>query len=226
MADYLKDDEHVEALKRWWDENGKSTMAAIVLAVAGTVGWQQYQGWSVEQAEQASDLWAAMETQLTVETGRDVAAARDVGETLKADYQGSIYARFAALQLAALDVKVGDLEGAESELRWALGKEGSTSELGQLIQLRLARVLADRGEESAALAILDVGSGAYPVAYATARGDIHLSAGRDQEALDAYLEARAVLLALGNPPGILDTKITSLESRLATGQLSPEEGAS
>lgn len=218
MADHLEDDEQVEALKRWWDENGKSTMAAVVLAVAGTVGWQQYQGWSVERAEQASDLWGTLETLLVEDSSRDVAEAREVAAILKADHESSIYARFAALRVAALDVEAGDPEAAEGELRWALGREGANSELGQLIQLRLARVLADRGDEASALAILDAGSEAYPVAYATARGDIHFSLGRDQQALEAYLEARAVLLALGNPPGILDTKITSLESRLANSE--------
>jgi predicted negative regulator of RcsB-dependent stress response len=79
-------------------------------------------------------------------------------------------------------------------------------------------VLAASGDEAAALAILEAGSNAYSAAYAIARGDIHLASGRQQSALDAYREARAAMLALGNPPGILDTKITSLESRLASAE--------
>jgi len=122
------------------------------------------------------------------------------------------------MRLAAIAVKNGDLDAAEAQLRWALTKEGSTSELGQLLQLRLARVLAASGDEAAALAILEAGSNAYSAAYAIARGDIHLASGRQQPALDAYREARAAMLALGNPPGILDTKITSLESRLASAE--------
>ena len=141
-----------------------------------------------------------------------------LAESLKDDFSGTVYARFAALQLAALAVEAGDLDVAESELRWALTKEGENSELGQLIQLRLARVLADQGDTTAALAILDSNKGAYPAAYATAKGDILVAEGRHAEALSAYREARAVLLALGNPPGILDTKITSLESRLAPAE--------
>jgi predicted negative regulator of RcsB-dependent stress response len=59
-----------------------------------------------------------------------------------------------------------------------------------------------------------------PVAYATARGDIHLAAGRQQEALSAYMDARAASLELGNPPGLLDAKITSLSSRLSAQEQS------
>ena len=221
MADHLEDDEQVEALKRWWDENGKSTMAGVVLAVAGTVGWQQYQGWSAQQAEMASDAWGAIEVAVQSGDSGSIETINVLAESLKDDFSGTVYARFAALQLAALAVEAGDLDVAESELRWALTKEGENSELGQLIQLRLARVLADQGDTSAALTILESNKGAYPAAYATAKGDILVSEGRHAEALSAYREARAVLLALGNPPGILDTKITSLESRLASSEEAP-----
>ena len=218
MADHLEDDEQVEALKRWWDENGRSTVVAVVLAVAGTLGWQQYQGYTADQAAMAADAWQTIQLKLDSEVEADQDEAEQLAEALKSAHGGTAYARFAAMRLAAIAVKNGDLDAAETQLRWALTKEGSTSELGQLLQLRLARVLAASGDEAAALAILEAGSNAYSAAYAIARGDIHLASGRQQPALDAYREARAAMLALGNPPGILDTKITSLESRLASAE--------
>ncbi len=129
MADHLEDDEQVEALKRWWDENGKSTMAGVVLAVAGTVGWQQYQGWSAQQAEMASDAWGAIEVAVQSDDSGSIETINALAESLKDDFSGTVYARFAALQLAALAVEAGDLDVAESELRWALTKEGELSEL-------------------------------------------------------------------------------------------------
>ena len=60
MADHMQDEADLEALKRWWDENGKGIVAAVVVAVLGTVGWQQYQGFTESQTEAASDLYAAM----------------------------------------------------------------------------------------------------------------------------------------------------------------------
>jgi predicted negative regulator of RcsB-dependent stress response len=79
----------------------------------------------------------------------------------------------------------------------------------------LARVLAAKGDEQGALAILEAGSVAYPVAYSSALGDIHLAAGREAQALRAYKTAQQAGLELGTPPGLLDAKITSLETRLA-----------
>jgi predicted negative regulator of RcsB-dependent stress response len=122
--------------------------------------------------------------------------------------------------LAKRAVEKGELSAAEQYLRDALAAGDSQSELGQLIQLRLARVLAATGEESAALAILDQSNGSLPAAYAIARGDLHLAAGRQREALNAYREARAATLDLGSPPGLLEAKITSLESRLANEEQS------
>ena len=220
MADHLEDDEQVEALKRWWDENGRSTIVAVVLAVGGTLGWQQYQGWTAAQTERASDLWEASQIQLQSENADDRAAGAELAETLKSEHAGSAYARYAALQLASNAVQADDLDTAEAELRWALSHGDEDSELGQLIQLRLARVLAARGSEDAALAILDAGSTAQTAGFAMARGDIHFAAGRHQEALEAYLEARDALLALGNPPGLLETKIASLEARLGSDEAS------
>lgn len=215
MADHLEDDEQVEALKRWWDENGRSTVVAVVLAVAGTLGWQQYQGYNAGQAALAADAWQVIQLKLESESSADRAEAEQLAEALKEAHAGTAYARFAAMRLAAIAVEKEDLEGAEAQLRWALTREDANSEMGQLLQLRLARVLAAAGDETSALNILEAGSSAYTAAYAIARGDIYLASNRQQEALDAYREARTAMLSLGNPPGILDTKIASLESRLA-----------
>ena len=124
-------------------------------------------------------------------------------------------------------VDEGDLEGAEAALRWALTAGDTRSDIGQLIQLRLARVLADQGKETEALAILGQGSAAFPVAYAQAQGDIHLAAGRPEQALAAYRQGRDLATELGQYSVVLDNKVRTLETRLPV-EASPEtaEGAS
>lgn len=225
MADHMQDEADLEALKRWWDENGKGIVAAVVVAVLGTVGWQQYQGFIVSQAEAASDLYATM-LAIQLEDG-DAAQFTALAEELKAEHSGSTYARFAAMLEARRAVDEGDLEGAEAALRWALTAGDTRSDIGQLIQLRLARVLADQGKETEALAILGQGSAAFPVAYAQAQGDIHLAAGRPEQALAAYRQGRDLATELGQYSVVLDNKVRTLETRLPV-EASPEtaEGAS
>ena len=225
MADHMQDEADLEALKRWWDENGKGIVAAVVVAVLGTVGWQQYQGFTASQAEAASDLYATM-LAIQLEDG-DAAQFTALAEELKAEHSGSTYARFAAMLEARRAVDEGDLEGAEAALRWALTAGDTRSDIGQLIQLRLARVLADQGKETEALAILGQGSAAFPVAYAQAQGDIHLAAGRPEQALAAYRQGRDLATELGQYSVVLDNKVRTLETRLPV-EASPEtaEGAS
>ena len=225
MADHMQDEADLEALKRWWDENGKGLVAAVVVAVLGTVGWQQYQGFTASKAEAASDLYATM-LAIQLEDG-DAAQFTALAAELKAEHNGSTYARFAAMLEARRAVDEGDLEGAEAALRWALTAGDTRSDIGQLIQLRLARVLADQGKETEALAILGQGSAAFPVAYAQAQGDIHLAADRPEQALAAYRQGRDLATELGQYSVVLDNKVRTLETRLPV-EASPEtaEGAS
>lgn len=212
MADHMQDEADLEALKRWWDENGKGIIAAVVVAVSGTVGWNWYQGASVAKTEAASDLYATM-LAIQVEGG-DTETLVALSAQLKAEHSGSNYARFGAMLEARVAVEANDLDAAESALRWALAAGDTRSDIGQLIQLRLARVIAAQGKETEALAILSQGSEAYPVAYAQARGDIHLAAGRADDALAAYREGRDLAAELGQYSVVLDNKVRTLETRL------------
>ena len=225
MAEHMQDEADLEALKRWWDENGKGIVAAVVLAVLGTVGWQQYQGFTVSKAEAASDLYASMlAVQLEGDDSEQFAA---LVAQLKENHAGSTYARFGAMLEAKVAVEAGDLSGAESALRWALAAGDTRSDIGQLIQLRLARVIAARGQETEALTILSQGSDAYPVAYAQAEGDIHLAAGRTDDALTAYREGRDRATELGQFSVVIDNKVRTLETRLpASPEIDVAEDAS
>ncbi len=210
MEQYRTEEEQVEALRKWWNENGRSTIAAIVIAVAAGFGWNTWQGRQQEVAEIASDTYQAMLQELG--TG-GAAAAQALGQQLKTEFSGSTYAQFAALHLARLAVERDDLAAAESELRWALGKADAGSDIAQVAQLRLARVLAAGGSGEQALSILDqADAGTYQAAYAVARGDILLQLGRDTEAGEAYASARVLASRGGAPVNLatLDQKIQSL----------------
>ena len=214
MADHMQDEADLEALKRWWDENGKGIIGAVVVAVSGTVGWNWYQGAGVAKTEAASDLYATM---LSIQAeGGDIETLLALSAQLKTEHNGSNYARFGAMLEARIAVEANDLVAAESALRWALAAGDTRSDIGQLIQLRLARVIAAQGKETEALAILSQGSEAYPVAYAQAQGDIHLAAGRADEALSTYREGRDLAAELGQYSVVLDNKVRTLETRLPT----------
>ncbi|MEW8396328.1 MAG: tetratricopeptide repeat protein, partial [Candidatus Thiodiazotropha sp.] len=40
MSEYQTEEEQVEAIKRWWKENGTSVIAGLVIGLGGIFGWQ------------------------------------------------------------------------------------------------------------------------------------------------------------------------------------------
>jgi len=91
-----------------------------------------------------------------------------------------------------------------------LGKADKGSDSAEVAQLRLARVLAAAGDADQALAILaQAGEGPYQASYAVARGDILLMQGRDEEAREAYTNAR---ILAGDAQG--QVNLPSLEQKM------------
>lgn len=213
MESYGTEEEQVEALRRWWNENGRSTIAIIVLALAGGFGWQAWQAREVGQQEQASELYQALLRAVDAPDTPQGAQGVELAEQLKSEFGGSHYAQFAALQLAAMAVGEGNLAEAEAQLRWVLGKASAGSDTAQIAQLRLARVLAASGDTEKALDILtSADPGPYGASYAVAQGDILLTAARRDEARDAYNQAM-ILVASGGQGvnlSVLQQKLQSL----------------
>ncbi|PLW81335.1 hypothetical protein CWI75_16000 [Kineobactrum sediminis] len=217
MDSFRTEEEQVEAIRRWWDENGRSTLVTIVLVLVAVFGWQGWQRYSDERTATASDVYqrmleaasaAGQGTQATTELER-------LAGVLRSDFGGTVYARFAALHLASAAVAEDDLETAETELRWVLGKASTGSEIAAVAQLRLARVLAAAGETGQALGLLEEGgNGDYRAAYLLARGDVLAAAERNEEALEAYREAEAVVQAYPAQLNVetLQAKLQSLAS--------------
>lgn len=212
MEQYRTEEEQVEALRKWWDENGRSTIAAVIIALAAGFGWQGWKDYRQGQGEAASDAFQAMLQQLGGTGAAAQQEAQAQGQQLKTDHSRSIYAQFAALHLARLAVERQDLATAEAELRWVLGRADAGSDVAQVAQLRLARVLAAAGQGEQALGILEqADAGAYLAAYAVARGDILMQLGRDEQAGEAYANAR-MLAARGQVPSNLQTLEQKIQS--------------
>lgn len=230
MESYRTEDEQVEALRRWWDENGRSTIVAIILALGLGFGYQGWKGYKVDNAEAASDVYQRMLQAFSAPAlspeQEDIAVQLAV--QLKADYSSSTYAQFASLQLARVAVAQNNLAEAQAELRWVLGKADKGSDVARIAQLRLARVLAASGEPDQALSILEQGGeGPYKASYAVARGDILLSIDRGEEASEAY--ANALAYAAGDDVAGIDLlaveqKMQALNPRPARVSVALTEG--
>ncbi len=211
MAEHMQDEEQLEAIKQWWQENKVSVITAFLVAAGGTLGWSQYSDYRASEAAAAANGYDIVVEQKN-ELGSE-GLAELVGD-LREEHAGSIYSGLASMQLASVAVGEGDYELAIEELTRAAGELDPTSTIGQMAQLRLARALAAGGREDEAIRILEVGSASFPVSFSQALGDVHLAAGREAEALDAYRMAQSASLDMGRGPGLLELKVTGLELRL------------
>ena len=195
MAEDITEEEQIEALKRWWAENGMQTVLAVVLVTGGYFGWQFWGTHQQEQMTEASEVYRDM---IDVIAGQQPgsllsdaqqAQVNGIADQLKDDYSSSAYAQFGALVKAKLAVDINDLDSAATELQWAM-EANPEAPTQRLIRLRMARVEAARGNIDEALKMVQTGDPAeMKSAYEEAKGDFYLQLGNSDAAFTAYQAA-------------------------------------
>lgn len=182
MSDYLTDEEQMARLKTWWEQYGRALVAALVLGVAGVIGWRWYDDTRQVDIAAASDLYADY---LDTEGEAREQFARNIAEQIPE----SAYHSLVLMRSARDSVAAEDFEMAETHLRSALAAADSDV-LNDLINVRLAKVLQQRDKADEALQTLAQvrGEGFRPV-VAELKGDIHLSRGERALAHESYKSA-------------------------------------
>jgi predicted negative regulator of RcsB-dependent stress response len=224
MADsYNSEDEQVEALKKWWQENGKSTVITIVVVLAAIFGWRGWQQQQSAEVEAGSLMYQSLLMAVSANGGQlteaQQATAQHLADSLKVDFPKSSYATYAALFNAQFAVKNNNLDRAVEELNWVLARD-IERELFLQATLRLARVYSAQGKSTEALALLDIDAGVYAPAYEEVRGDIYKSLGQLEEALMSYQKASELNMQ-AEPPvanGVLTLKLEHLTNQLAAAE--------
>ncbi len=186
---YETEEQQVEALKKWWKENGKSIIAGVVLGLAGVLGWQAWGDHRDNVASQASNLFDQLV--VSVDVGNAESAGKQT-QTLHLEYGSTPYAAFAELMQARLLLEKGDSAAAATPLEQAIAKAPDEA-LKAIAVLRLARLRVAAGELDAAEALLQQ----YPAPasfngeYAAVHGDIAAGRGDTETARSTYQQALA-----------------------------------
>ncbi len=189
------DEEQLDELKAWWDENGNSLIIGVGLALIAVFGYRAWQNSVTETAEAASgmyeDLAGSLENIPPDGLPNEVlASVRSLGDQLKAEHGGSAYAHFGALYMAKVAVDKKEYDVAETELRWVLDNDVDES-LEVITRMRLARVLAAQGRVDEALLALEseADPGEHLSSVEEVRGDLYYQLGRKSDAWEAYQNA-------------------------------------
>lgn len=218
MVELRSEEEQLDAVKRWWKENGMSLIAGVVLAAAGVFGWNAWQNYQQGQSEAASMRYQQIVNMTSAnELGEEaLASAREMVSELNDEHGDTLYAELALLLDARFAVQQGDLEGARTALE-NVASESSRRYVQSLAWLRLARVELADGNPTQALALLDEPiSDALAAQRANVRGDALAAQGDTEAARDAWQTAMDVSQTQDQPLYGVQLKLDDLGAEEAT----------
>ncbi|WP_448211425.1 YfgM family protein [Colwellia sp. MEBiC06753] len=204
MERFETEEQQVEAIKKFWHENGNHIIGGLIVGFAGFIGFNYYQDNKLAQ-EQAlsSEYISLMESQ----TSAHDQFKTDAEQFVKANGESS-YAALTALSLAKDAAEHSDWEKAATHLNSAIATAPSEA-IKAIATLRLARVQIQLEQYQQALTTVEA---TIPEAFAAEveeiKGDAYLKQGKTELARNAY-QAAATAGGLTTNPS-LQLKIDDL----------------
>lgn len=205
MAINAAEEETLESLKKWWEENGKQLVILVVAVFAAYTAWLLWNNSRNASIDSASDMYEEVLSLALNDTGRpgtllsgqDSDRIIELASMLRSEHADSTYAKLASLFAVQQAVQNDDLDAAEITLQWILDNEqgGLLSEANEGLiltaNLRLGRIILAKGEPERALALVNkLDPKTFEAGYAELRGDIYIAMGREVDARDAYVAAQ------------------------------------
>ena len=202
MEVYETEEQQVEAVKKWFKENGVSLIFGVVVGLSSVGGWKYYQEEQNTHSVQASEIFVSLSNQIL--EGKDAAAFSEHAEELANNYSDTPYAALASLMLAKHDYENGKTQAAISKLSWA-SKNAQDVETQHVAKTRLIRVYLseDMFEEAEALLNMQHPE-SFDVSYEELKGDLLVDKNELAEARAAY--DKAILLSGADVSPLLQLK--------------------
>ncbi len=203
----LQEQEQVDALKSWWNENGKWVIWAVVIALLGFSGVQFWKNHQAEQAGEAAKLYAEVMKQTT---SNDPKRVNDAAAALVDKFGNSAYAPRAQLLAVQANLQAKDTTRAKTQLQWII-EHAAEPTLQDTARLKMASILLDEKKFDEALAQLNATHPeAFTGLYADLKGDVLSAQGKTVEAKAAYKEALEKIEAKSMYRNLVQLKLDGL----------------
>lgn len=181
MEVYTTENEQVDAVRRFFAENGKALAIGVVLGIVALGAWRFWQSHQDSALTEASASFQKANQALTSKNPQGVTELEKFGQS-----NDNNYGVFAALQLSDHFVETNDFANAEKQLVQAQG-QAKEDNLRSLVNLRLARVQMQQGKFDDALKTLDGVKGeGWTAMQQGIRGDVLLAKGDAKGAREAF----------------------------------------
>ena len=183
MAAYdLEEQEQIAEFKAWWKQYGSLLTFVVMAAAVVVLAWRGWNWYQRSQAEQASDIYQALQQAVQIgDTQRVKAASGELTEK----FSGTRYAALGALVAAKATKDAGDTKTAKAQLQWAV--DNGEDEIRDLARLHLVTLLIDEKAYDEALKLLEGSvTPAFSARFIDSRGDVLSAQGKKDEARKAY----------------------------------------
>lgn len=206
MDIHRTEEEQVEAIKKWWKDNGTSVVIGVALGIAAIFGVRYWFNYQEAQTQQASALYASVLESIAT----DKARAETLASEMAKNYASTPYATLTALNLAMLKVEDKDQKAARNYLQWVLDN-GSHEGFRHVARIRLARLyLQEDNMQQAENLVKGIKASGFDSEYSELRGDIFKAKGENAQAVENYRLAQAGLQPNSPRHQLLQMKIDDL----------------
>ncbi len=170
------EEEQVEQIKKWWNNNGKQIIAGAVIGLAGIFGWNTYTDYQDNQSLKARSLY------LNYASDSNNLGAYD---KLTTDFSSSTYSDQAILLMAKYLFDAGSYAQALGVIKPLINNTSPV--IANSAALRTASIHLQLGQHEQALSILEGQSdNDFSGLVYNLMGDIYLDLGNHAEAQKYY----------------------------------------
>lgn len=187
MEIYQTEEQQVEAIKGYWEENGNMIIAGIVIGFAGFIGFNYY-----KDSKLTDELTISNNYQTLIESSAtDKKTFSENAEKFINENSTTSYASLTALALAKEAASTQDWASAEAQLATAISS-APTDGIKGIATLRLARVQIQLEQYDKAFTTLEKSlPESFTASVEEIKGDIYLLQGKKELARNAYQVAIA-----------------------------------
>lgn len=186
MAYTIEEEQELNELKTWWQENYKSIIVIFVATLAAVFGWRYWQDYQVSQTQELSMQYEKL---IFADQSDKTKFAEQTAQFVQANNKTS-YAVFALLEQANVAVQNKDFAKAEQALKQAVS-ESSDELLVATATLRLAAVQFQLQQFDPALdSLKQIKAAAFDSRKHLLTGEILLAKGDKQAAKSSFEQAQ------------------------------------